>query len=384
MRLLILAASTAAFFNLYQLQAIYPWLSLRFDASLTQAGWLNMATLFGMMLTAPFASRLTRGATPGRAMLLGLGILIMLNGALALSSWLSTTWLVRLAQGIVLPCVITACVALVASAKSERQRAHWVGCFVAGTILGSTLSRFYPGWALDALGWSGGFISGAALLALAWLVIFVQTRRLDVMPAQGSTEAFVTLLKRAVAERRLAMAFCIGFALLFTQSAIFTVLGLRLAQAPFEQSSAQIGLVYLACLPAIAAVVASPWFYRHRSEAPFFLPFVGVVWLSLGMAGERYVSILLAVGGFSVGTYLLQTLTTRMVSKAQHVPAAFASGLYLSCYYAGGAVGATLAALCFSRWGWPGALALVGAAHLATLGVLLALWRGRWHQDTAC
>ncbi|MFG6667783.1 MFS transporter [Halomonas sp. HNIBRBA4712] len=376
MRLLILTASTSAFFNLYQLQALYPWLAARFEATLTQAGLLNMATLFGMMLTAPLASRLTRRLAPARAMLAGLAVLIMLNALLAASASLSMVWLVRLAQGVVLPCVLTSCVALLAGAESERQRAVWVGYFVAGTVLGSTLSRFYPAWAVELLGWAGGFVSAAGLLALAWWVIVWQSKRRSLPIARPTAaQPFTALLKAAFTERGLTVAFCIGFTLLFTQSAVFTVLGLRLAEAPFHQSAAQIGLVYLMSLPAIAAVIASPKLYRNRREAPFFLPFIGLLWASLALAKPSYASILASVAGFSLATYLLQTLTTRLVSKAERVPAAFASGLYLSFYYAGGALGAVLAAACFSRWGWAGTLWLIASAHLAAALLVLRLCR---------
>ncbi|MCP1327850.1 MFS transporter, partial [Halomonas sp. 707D4] len=268
MRLLILATSTGAFFNLYQLQAVYPWLAARLEASLTQAGWLNMATLLGMMFAAPFASRWTRRLAPVNAILAGIGLLVVLNALLAASATLTGLWLVRLAQGVVLPCVLTACVALLAGAENERQRAQWVGLFVTGTIAGSTLSRFYPAWALDTLGWAGGFGSAAGLLGVVWLILLRQRRHTPEYAASAAQPPFRALLKKALAETRLRLAFIVGFSLLFTQSAIFTALGLKLAQPPFLQSAAQIGLVYLASLPAIAAVLASPRLYQNRREAP--------------------------------------------------------------------------------------------------------------------
>ncbi|MCB8889328.1 MFS transporter [Vreelandella malpeensis] len=372
MRLLILATSTGAFFNLYQLQALYPWLAARFEATLTQAGWLNMATLLGMMFTAPFASRWTRHLAPANAILAGIGLLVVLNALLAASATLTGLWLVRLVQGVVLPCVLTACVALLAGAKSERQRAQWVGLFVTGTIAGSTLSRFYPAWALDTLGWAGGFGSAAGLLGVAWLLLLRQRRHTPDYAAPAAQPPFRELLKKALVETRLRLAFIVGFSLLFTQSAIFTALGLKLAQPPFMQSAAQIGLVYLASLPAIAAVLASPRLYQNRRETPFFAAFAGLVWLSLAIIGQGYASIIAGVILFSVGTYLLQTLTTRLVSRAERVPAAFASGMYLGFYYAGGALGAILSAAIFSRAGFAGVLGLVAAVQLAAVGMIFA------------
>lgn len=88
MRLLILLASTSTFFNLYQLQAIYPWLSIRYGAGLTEAGWLNMATLLGMMITAPFVSKITRKILPQHAIIAGVLTLALLNIIIAISKGL--------------------------------------------------------------------------------------------------------------------------------------------------------------------------------------------------------------------------------------------------------------------------------------------------------
>ncbi len=52
-----------------------------------------------------------------------------------------------------------------------------------------------------------------------------------------------------------------------------------------------------------------------------------------------------------------------------------ASGVYLSCYHLGGAVGGVLPALAWRLGGWPACIALVAAVQLATIAVARA-WKG--------
>lgn len=366
---LIFVSSTGAFFNLYQLQALYPWLVTKYAANLPLAGWLNMACLLGMMVTAPFANRFTRGFLPQRIILVGLGCLGFLNIGIALSGSIETLFIMRLLQGLVLPYVLTATMVMVGGGNNESLRLQWVSCYVAGTILGSTLSRFYPAYSVDLLGWQGGFITSAGLLFLTCLFIWKNTARVSIKinTTHSKETPYFQNFRKALREKRLLIAYSIGFGLLYSQSAIFTVLGLYLSQPPLSQTSEEIGLLYLASLPALLAVFISPKLHKLQREKTVGAFLVILLWSSVLLMGSHYTLILLGVSGFAISTYLMQTQTTRMISKARQVPVAFASGLYLSFYYAGGALGANISALSFYHWGWKGALICVAVVQVLIL-----------------
>jgi|GEM_PF-1056394 len=369
MRLLILLSSTCTFFNLYQLQALYPWLATKYNTDLTLAGWLNMACLLGMMITAPFANRITRGFSPPRIILAGIGCLGLLNIGVGLSESTKALFSVRLLQGLVLPCILTTIMEIVGRTKNDSIRLKWVSYYVAGTILGSTLSRFYPAFSVDFLGWQGGFITSAGLLFSACLLIFHYARNFptDVGRVVSSGFCHQQLIKRALTEKRLIIAYSIGFGLLYSQSSIFTALGLYLAQPPISQTSQEIGLIYLACLPALLAVLISPILHEIQKEKTISVSLVILFWISIFLMGNQYTLVLLGVAGFSISTYLMQTQTTRMISKVCQIPVTLSSGLYLSFYYGGGSLGASLSAFAFHHWGWMGVLTFVSTAQILIL-----------------
>ena len=86
MRTVLIIGSLGAFFNLYQLQALYPQLVDRFGTTLSEAGWLNMASLLGMMITAPITGAMTKHASPSRLLVLGFLALATLNASAAFST----------------------------------------------------------------------------------------------------------------------------------------------------------------------------------------------------------------------------------------------------------------------------------------------------------
>lgn len=370
---LIFVSSTSAFFNLYQLQALYPWLVTKYSVNAPLAGWLNMACLLGMVVTAPFANRFAQGLLPQRIIVVGLGCLGVLNIGIALSESIGILFVVRLLQGLVLPYVLTATMVMVGGASNESLRLQWVSCYVAGTILGSTLSRFYPACSVDLLGWQGGFITSAGLLFLTCIFVCKYAAKVpfETNAASGKKISYFQNFKDALKEKRLVIAYSIGFGLLYSQSAIFTVLGISLSQPPLNQDSGEVGLLYLACLPALVAVFISPRLHKLGREKTVGAVLVVLLWSSVLLMESRYALILLGVSGFAISTYLMQTLTTRMISKARQVPVAFASGLYLSFYYAGGALGANISALSFYHWGWNGALFCVAAIQVLIMGFVI-------------
>ncbi|MGA4493026.1 MFS transporter [Vreelandella venusta] len=360
MRTALLIGSLGAFFNLYQLQALFPALVERFGTTATGAGWLTMASLLGMMVTAPLTGAVTRHANPLHLLVVGFFTLAAINTSIALTTSQDVLFVLRLGQGIVIPFLLTATMNLVSQRPSS-----FVPLYVTGTIVGSTLSRFYPAWSVDAMGWELGFISSASLMVLSAVAICLLPKATGVEPMQRTErhQTSVTYTRRALTDNTLLIAYLAGFALLFTQSAVFTALGLWLAQEPYHWDSQQIGTIYLACLPALVCVLTASVLRRYLSEVAIAIALIALIWAALWLISTTRLSIMLSVALFAIGTYMFQTVTTQLLSSTRRVPAGVAAGIYLSCYYLGGATGASLAAYAFAIWAWKGVIACIAIAQ---------------------
>lgn len=372
MRTALIIGSLGAFFNLYQLQALFPALVERFGTTATGAGWLTMASLLGMMITAPITGAATKHANPSHLLVVGFVALAAINASMALTSSQDVLFVLRLGQGIVIPFLLTATMNLVSQRPSS-----FVPLYVTGTIVGSTLSRFYPAWSVDAMGWELGFLSSACLMVLSAVAICLLPKATGAEPMQRTErhQASVTYTRRALTDNTLLIAYLAGFALLFTQSAVFTALGLWLAQAPYHWNSQQIGTIYLACLPALFCVLTASILRRYLSEVAIAIALIALIWAALWLISTTRMPIMLSVALFAIGTYLFQTVTTQFLSSTRCVPAGVAAGIYLSCYYLGGAMGASLAAYAFAIWAWKGVIACIAIAQ----AVIFCLVMGARH-----
>ncbi|AIA73381.1 hypothetical protein FF32_00575 [Halomonas campaniensis] len=365
MRTALIIGSLGAFFNLYQLQALFPALVERFGTTATGAGWLTMASLLGMMVTAPLTGAVTKHANPSHLLVVGFFALAAINASMALTTSQDVLFVLRLGQGIVIPFLLTATMNLVSQRPSS-----FVPLYVTGTIVGSTLSRFYPAWSVGAMGWELGFLSSACLMVLSAVAVYLlpkitypKTTGAEPMQRTERHQTSVTYTRRALTDNTLLIAYLAGFALLFTQSAVFTALGLWLAQEPYHWDSQQIGTIYLACLPALFCVLTASVLRRYLSEVAIAISLIALIWAALWLISTTRMSIMLGVVLFAIGTYLFQTVTTQLLSSTRRVPAGVAAGIYLSCYYLGGAMGASLAAYAFAIWAWKGVIACIAIAQ---------------------
>lgn len=360
MRTALIIGSLGAFFNLYQLQALFPALVERFGTTATGAGWLTMASLLGMMVTAPLTGAVTKHANPSHLLVVGFLALAAINASMALTTSQDVLFVLRLCQGIVIPFLLTATMNLVSQRPSS-----FVPLYVTGTIVGSTLSRFYPAWSVGAMGWELGFLSSACLMVLSAVAVYRLAKATGAEPIQRTErhQTSVAYTRRALTDSTLLTAYLAGFALLFTQSAVFTALGLWLAQDPYHWNSQQIGTIYLACLPALFCVLTASILRRYLSEVAIAIALIALIWAALWLISTTRLSIMLSVALFAIGTYLFQTVTTQLLSSTRCVPAGVAAGIYLSCYYLGGAMGASLAAYAFEIWAWKGVIACIAIAQ---------------------
>jgi len=373
MRTAVMIGSFGSFFNLYQLQALFPHLEGRFGTTVVAAGWLNMAALLGMMLTAPIIGIITRKAHHSTVLFSGFLILAFFNALVAYSNNQCWLFAFRFGQGVVIPFILTSAMSM-ASVRS----ASLVPIYVAGTVVGSTFSRAYPAWSVDAVGWEAGFLISACFMLLSALVLLfvsnVDAR--NFRHTRENDKAAIKYLVNAFLESKMLIAYTAGFSLLFTQSAIFTTLGLMLSEAPFFWSSGEIGYIYIACLPALFFVLISRFFRRLIREAMITVLLIFLVWASLFIIGESVVSIFSGVLLFSIGTYVFQTVTGQLLSSSGTVPVRVATGVYLSFYYCGGAIGASLAAYAFSVWGWAGVLVCVAVIQALSVCLVAYLYYG--------
>lgn len=371
----VVAAGMCAFFNMYITQALLPELRRVFGAGVAAVSLTVTVTTLGVAFAAPFAGSLADRFGRKRVLLIALSLLTLATFGAASADRLSTLLLWRALQGLVIPGIFTSAVAYIAEEWAPAEAATMAGVYVTGTVLGSFCGRFISGLVTDAYGWRSAFVV-MGLLNLSFLpliaVLLPKSRRFS--PSR-SLLASLSGIGAHLRNVPLLATFGIGFTLLFAQVATFTYVNFYLSAAPFGLSTHALSCVFFVFLISMAASPLSGRWAQRWSPRSVGLAALAVSGAGLLLTlGHWLPQILLGLTLSSAGIFVVQSLATVAVPRLALGARSAAVGLYLTSYYLGGSVGASLPASLWSFAGWHACVALVLAVQLFAALLMHANW----------
>jgi YNFM family putative membrane transporter len=150
---------------------------------------------------------------------------------------------------------------------------------------------------------------------------------------------------------------------------VYTVIGYRLAEAPFSLPQGLIGSIFLVYLVGtVSASTAGRLVGRLGRRGALYL---GAGTTAAGLLLSLAPSLPLVLLGLvliTAGFFAGHAVASSAVGKTAQHGRAQASALYQSAYYVGSSAGSTVGAVAFHSGGWAGT---VGVGVLAVLGVVV-------------
>jgi MFS family permease len=373
-----------AFFDMYITQALLPELRSAFGAGAAEVSLTVTATTLGVALAAPFAGSLADRYGRKRVLLAALALLTLATFGAASAGSLGQLLLWRALQGLFIPGVFTSTVAYIAEEWAPAEAAAMASLYVAGTVLGSFCGRFIAGLVTAEHGWRAAFATmGSLNLAFLPLIAWLLPRSRRFVPSASLLDS----LSGVAAHLRnapLLATYGIGFTLLFAQVGTFTWINFYLSAEPFRLGTHALSCIFFVFLAGMAVTPFSGrWTLRWGARR------VGLAALAASAGGlvltlEPWLpAILLGLVLSSGGIFIVQSLATAAVPRLALGARSAAVGLYLSCYYCGGSVGASLPAALWSWAGWHGCVLLVLAVQAGAAVLIQSTWSGRIPRNAA-
>ncbi len=374
----VVAAGMCAFFNMYITQGLLPQLRHDFGADVAAVSLTVTATTLGVAFAAPLAGSLADRYGRKRVLLTALGLLTLATFGAATAQGLNSLLVWRALQGLVIPGIFTSAVAYIAEEWEPAKAATTAGLYVTGAVLGSFCGRFIAGMVTGAYGWRSAFLA-LGLLNLSFLPLIAAllpaSRRFS--PSRSLSASFGGVgahLRNAP----LLATYGVGFSLLFAQVGTFTYINFHLSAPPFGLSTHQLSYVFFVFLIGMVVTpfsggCATRWSPRTVGLAALGTSAGGLL-LTLG---HWLPQIILGLILSSAGVFIVQSLATTAVPRLAHGARSAAVGLYVSSYYFGGSVGASLPASLWDSAGWPGCVALVLVVQLGSALLVQFAWAGR-------
>lgn len=377
-------AGLCTFLNVYSTQPLLPLLRQVFHASELKVSLTVSATIFATALAAPIIGMIAERRGRKKVIVPSLFLLTIPTALAATSTSLGALIFWRFAQGLFVPGVIAVMLAYVNEEWAGRGVGRAMSSYVTGTVIGGFLGRFISGVIATHWQWRFTFLVLAALnligalVVRAWLPLaknFVPAEHLQQVRDHA---------KEHLRNPRLLANFGMGATALFALVGCFTYANFYLAAAPFHLNSAQLGSIFFVYLLGVVITPQAGRFLDH-----FGFRHTTVLYCAMMIAGLLFTLVkslpvvIVGLAIFSSGAFVAQAAATVQTGAIAGRARSSAAGLYVSFYYLGGSVGATLTGL-FWRWkGWPGCVAVLGGVSLLSLWLARICSRPREELDSA-
>jgi len=368
-------AGFSAFLGLYATQPLLPLFERLFQAGKSAVSMTLTAATLGVAIAAPLVGSVADRLGRKRVMVWSASLLALATLLDATATGLRSLVFWRFLQGLFTPGVFAVTVAYVQEEWAEGGAGRATAMYVAGTVVGGFSGRMVAGLVASRLPWPWVFVllgilgAGAALVLQAWLP------RERHFTGRDHGRSLVAGMSVHLANPRLLATYAAGFGVLFTLVATYTYVTFHLAEAPFHLGPLALSALFFTYL--IGAAVTPPCgraidHYGHRATL--------ATAMGLGAAGMLLTllpSLWLVTAGLTLccsGVFVAQAATTSFIGLAASQGKALAVGMYVTCYYVGGSVGAELPGFLWRWGGWPACVGLVILVQLLTIAVTSAFW----------
>jgi MFS family permease len=368
-------AGFSAFLGLYATQPLLPMLEHLFRAGKTTVSLTLTASTIGVAIAAPLVGSVAdrwgrKRVMVGSASLLALATLLdaTATGLPSLIFW-------RFLQGLFTPGVFAVTVAYVQDEWTEGGAGVAMAIYVTGTVIGGFTGRMVSGLIASRWNWHWAFAVLGAMGAVAAVALQAWLPKERHFTGRANGGSMLSGMGTHLSNPRLLATFAAGFGVLFTLVATFTYVTFHLAAEPFSLGPLAIGSLFFTYL--IGAAVTPPCGraidrYGHRTALALAMG-MGIAGMLLTLVPNLW----MVVAGLAVccsGVFVAQATATSYIGLAAKQGKALAVGLYVTCYYVGGSVGAELPGFLWRFGGWSACVALVILVQLMTIIVTSTCW----------
>ena len=386
-RMILLFATLCAFAvaNVYMTQPLLDQIALSLGERESRMGMIITATqtgyALGLMLLVPLGDLINRKRLVTLMLLASSGLLLaasMASSLYGLSGMLSLVGAMAVVVQII--------VAFAASLSAPEKRGQVTGIVTSGVVIGILLARLVSGFLAQWAGWRVAImVSAGAMFLMALLFIRTAPDERKQNPSQSYRQLMLSVfsLWREIPALRsrgiLALLIFMNFSVLWT-SLVFP-----LSHAPFNLTTAQIGLFGLAGIAgALAARQAGTLADRGHGQrvTGFALVLLLLSWMVMAWGGSSLIALTTGIILLDFAVQAVHVTSQSIIFATRPQATSRLVAAYMFFYSAGSAIGALLATRVWSQFGWAG-VCLLGATISALALVYWLLIDRIRHSQTA-
>lgn len=360
-------AGMCTFLNVYDTQPLLPYLQRLYHTTAIAVSFTVSATILAVAVAAPFVGLLAESMGRKKVIVPSLYAITMPTLLAATAQNLHQLIFWRFMQGLFVPGVIVVMMAYINEEFAGRYVGRAMAAYITGTVLGGFLGRFISGLVAHHLDWRKAFlVIGVVNLMGAIMVQRWLPKAKNFVRAKAVRHS-ISDAKDHLWNPRLIAVFGMGFTALFCLVGTFTYVNFYLGEAPYHLNPAQLGSVFFVYLLGLVVTPLSGRCLDHYGIRVTSVIAVGFT--SAGLLLTLVHSLPVIIAGLALassGVFIYQAVGTVQTGVVAGKARSSAAGLYVTFYYIGGSLGATVTGWTWVAGGWPPcAFLLMGVSIVA-------------------
>ena len=334
---------------MYATQPIQPLLAKQFNVSIIKASQFT-AVIMLFLAISPIIYGYILEKTNVKKMLINSSIILFItNIFLGLATSYELFLFFRVIEALVVPAILTSLMSILANIDKENIKFN-MSIYVASTVFGGLVGRIFSGFIATNLSYEFVFYS----LSLAILVSIYFISKLSYEGEATISKPKITDVMEILKDKRFLIIYFLMFCVFFVFSGVLNILPFRVKEISSNVSEFQISLLYLGYGMGILISLNSSKivkFFKNELNTILF-GLIFFLFITIFLIQENIIFIFLLIFLFCVGMFTVHTVSTGLANSMKESQKSLTSGMYLSFYYLGGALGSFLPSIIYEKFGW--------------------------------
>jgi YNFM family putative membrane transporter len=334
---------------MYATQPLQPLLAREFDISVTKASQFTAVIMLFLAISPIIYGYILEKVNAKKMLINSSLVLFVTNIFLGLSTNYELFLLFRTIEALVVPAILTSLMSILANIDKENVKFN-MSIYVAATVFGGLVGRVFSGFIATSFSYQYVFYS----LSIAILISIYFIKKLTYEGEANIVKPTIHDVVEILKDRRFFMVYLLMFCVFFVFAGVLNVLPFRLKEISNDISEFQISLLYLGYGMGILVSLNSKkiikFFKNEMNTIIFGLVFFLVITVFLTIPNVMTMFGLIFL--FCLGMFTVHTVSTGLANSMKASQKSLTSGMYLTFYYLGGAVGSFIPSIIYEHYGW--------------------------------
>jgi YNFM family putative membrane transporter len=334
---------------MYATQPLQPLLAEEFNITMVQSSLFTAVIMFWLGIAPIIYGYILESISSKKMLLVASVILSFTNLILGFSTTFEMFLLARCIEGLVVPAILTSSMTILANIDKKNIQFN-MSIYVAATVFGGLVGRVMSGFIATEFGWRVVFFSLSFALLVA--LFFIKNLKLDVNAKL--TKATLHDVLGILKDKRFVLIYFVMFSVFFVFAGLLNMMPFRMKELFGDVSEATIGLLYLGYGSGVIVALFSRKIVKFFGNEIKTMLIGGTFYtvMTLFFVSKNLTVIFTMMFLLCIGMFTVHSIATGLANSMKESQKGLTSGMYLTFYYIGGALGSIVPSMIYSRFGW--------------------------------